>query len=263
MIKKSTIFIFLSFVFLWASTGCSTISSLAFTPTPVPPTSTSTPRPTLTPTLTPTPTTLPSPTATATFAIAIPSPAAGKAGAAGLALWNNQPTIYAKVLLCEEFDWGGCTGTEYSTLTNEQGYYVFKNVKPGQYMLVINIPNTDWYIYNIDKKENLEADHIQYFEPVHIFKVDLRPEYPPDQATISEDRPTLKWKIYPEASYYEVTIWTQYFANIHEWQRVETNEYTIQKPLPEGYYIWQLEAFNADGIKISEAEDVHFTFDKP
>ncbi len=260
-ISRAIVVPFLMFVWLFSS--CSAIPALMPTATPIPPTLTFTPKPTSTPTSIPTSTFTPSPTATATPAIEVAKPAAGKASAAGMILWNSKPLQYVKVLLCEEYDWGGCSGTEYSALTNEKGYYIFKDVKPGQYKLVVNVPNTNWYIYNTQKKETLQADQVQYLEPVHIFKVDVRTIYPVDNSTIQEDRPTLKWTEYPEASYYEVTIWKKGFADIQEWQQTEMTEYTLQTPLPEGYYIWQLRAFNQDGIEIAEAEDVHFTVDKP
>lgn len=260
---KKFVMVALLFFFLWAFSGCSAVPFLMSTPT-----LTATPKPTLTSTPLPTPspsptlTVTPSPTATATPVIELSPPAAGKASAAGLVLWNGKPVQYVKVLLCQEF-FQGCSGNEYSTNSDEKGRYVFKDVKPGEYKLVVNVPNTDWYIYNTEKKETLEADQIRYFDAVHIFKVDLRVKYPTDNMTISEDRPTLTWKEYSGASYYEVVIWTQYFADIQEFQQVQTTEYTIQAPLPEGYYIWELSAFNADGIKIAEAEGVHFTVDKP
>lgn len=262
--KNFKIITILLFAFAWTFSGCSAISFMAPTATPVPPTPTFTPKPTLTstPTVTPRPTTTatPSPTATATLAIEVPPPAAGKANAAGLVLWNNEPVIYAKVLLCGNYDWGGCTGNEFSAITNTEGYYVFKNIKPGQYTLAVNIPNTNWYIYYTEKKEELKADQVVFIEPMHIFKVDLRVEYPADNTTINEASPNFKWREYPGAAYY--VIWIGGYGDTNPvLETVETNEYKIEKSLAEGKHSWQVEAYNEDGLKISESEYISFTVD--
>jgi hypothetical protein len=109
---------------------------IAETDTPIPlPTNTQTPTQTLEPTLTFTP----SPSPTPTLPFKVPEPKEGKGTIVGRVLWGGIPFSEAIVKLDSVCDKDICRKPKYSSGTNEYGYYMFSNVDPGKYVIVIYV----------------------------------------------------------------------------------------------------------------------------
>jgi len=205
----------------------------------------------------------PSPTsvvvAPPTAAIDVPPPNPGTGNVVGRVLWNIQPVVGTEVKLCEEFGrFSGCEGVSFSTSTDENGYFVFANIQPGEYALAVHgIDANIWHFtteeFGINAKKYLVvADQTIQVGDQHIHKFDLSLIYPKDDDRISEPQPTLQWDAYPDAAYYEVYLRPDHGETIFSSERVTTNEITPSSPLPTCEYRWQVEAFNAQGIEIAE-----------
>ena len=149
------------------------------------PADTPTPQATATFTETPAPTPTFTPNVTATLLPELTPAVEGKGNVIGLVLWNNQPVRKAAVWLCEKFE-GGCKGVyQYRVNTDENGYYVFKNVTPGKYLVAINSFSTSWFIFYFDATGNKElavsAGQDLILDPWNIWKFDLQPVARPAQ----------------------------------------------------------------------------------
>jgi hypothetical protein len=230
------------------------------TPTPASTaTSADTPTPEATPTLTstPLPTATFTPNVTATQIPEIPAAAEGKGTVVGLVLWNGQPVPQAAVWLCEEFS-GGCKGTfQYRANTDENGYYVFKNVTPGLYTVAINSFNSSWFIFYFDtggsREQNVSAGGNLILDPWNIWKIDLLAVSPRDGKDLAEAHPAFVWNSYPDAAYYLFTIYDDQFDVVLENKRVDGTEFILEEvTLVTCSYYWTVDAYNADDIKISE-----------
>jgi hypothetical protein len=223
---------------------------------------TSTPEATVTSTNTPAPTPTFTPDVTATQLPEITPAVEGKGNVVGLVLWNGQPVAKAAVWLCEKFE-GACKGVyQYRANTDDNGYYIFKNVTPGKYLVAINSFSTSWFIFYFDTQGNrmqtVSAGENLILEPWNIWKLDLKPIAPKSQQVLSNPRPVFKWEAYPDADYYQIFI-QQYnphdlnsvpkiVANI----RVDGTEFTPEEDFISCQYFWQVDAYNAQGIKISQ-----------
>ncbi len=220
-------------------------------------------RATSSPSQTPTFTLTPEPTTTLDFTI--PTPAAKTGTIVGLVLWNKEPVAQAAVKLCEEFDYTGCLGKQYSTNSNQHGYYIFQNVKPGSYVIIINVYSTSWWIFRtIDGrtpyKDNVKPDQISFVDPREIYKVDLKISQPVSGETVAEKQPTIKWDEYFGAVYY-VLVFEDYEGK-ETTRKVEENEYTLDEPLTDCSYNLTVTAYNDEDTKISESQDgFKFTVD--
>lgn len=217
------------------------------TSTFVPATATSVPS-TATATVVPTP----------TLSFEVPTPASGKGTLVGDILWNSQPAVKSQVKLCGDFHfYYGCKGLEYSASTNEQGYYLIENVEPGEYTLLANLFGTSWYLYSTEKV-NIKADKVSFEKPFHLYKLDLEPIFPANAKTvdITKGNPTMEWKEYPGAAYYEITVDT-YFVNAAIREKVETNSFALTDniQISDCGYSWSVIAYNADGFEISEFKE--------
>ena len=235
---------------------------------------TSTPMATFTPADTPTPaaiatfTETPAPTATftpnvtATLLPEITPAVEGKGNVVGLVLWNNQPVPKAAVWLCERFE-GACVGKyQYRANTDQNGYYVFKNVTPGEYLVAINSFSTSWFIFYFDSQGNREqtvsADKDLILDPWNIWKFDLRPIYPKLGDILSNPHPVFKWDAYQDAAYYHIYVYqyNSFDLNSSSVLLVDTkvvgNEFTPQEEFISCQYYWQVVAFNAQKVKIAE-----------
>lgn len=259
-----------------ATQGSPTPTDVVNTSTPL---ATSTPKDTATPKSTSTPTVTPSPSATFTpdvTATQIPEitpPAEGRGNIAGLILWNNQPVTKAAVRLCHEITYFGCN--EYKTNTDQNGYYVFTNITPGEYVVAINSFSSDWWIFYFDsngnKKQKVSAGQNLILDPWSIWKFDINAIYPRDGKAISDAHPTFQWDAYPDATYYHFFIGQDShrvedtYKAILENIRVDSNEFTLENiTLTTCNYRWTVEAYNAEGIKIARMPDVYFhNFDLP
>ncbi|MBU1660316.1 MAG: carboxypeptidase-like regulatory domain-containing protein [Chloroflexi bacterium] len=196
--------------------------------------------------------------------IEVPPPESGKSNAVGRILWNGQPVIGTEVKLCEEMGLiTGCEGIQFSTTTDEQGYYLFVNVIPGQYAIVVHAIDVDRWLFITarlglsPKKHTLEAGKTLELGSQHIYKFDLYQISPAEGEQVDEAEPTLRWDVYPDAAYYEVYVSPQNGDSIRE--KLTSNEFTVNKNLLNCEYSWQVEAFNAQEVKIAEHEGyMHF-----
>jgi len=252
------------------------IQSACSTPTaPIQPSNTSapntsppdtfTPQATVTFTSTPTITPTTTPNVTATQLPEITPPTEGKGNVIGLVLWNNQPVPKAAVWLCEKFE-GGCVGTyQYRTNADENGYYVFHDVIPGKYLVAINSFSTGWFIFYFDSNDNREqqvtAGTDLILDPWNIWKIDLKPIAPRDGKDISDTHPTFSWEPYPDAAYYQFSIYDQNFNTVLENKKVAESEFILtDATLVTCNYYWTVEAINAEGVVISQLKAPNSTF---
>jgi hypothetical protein len=107
-------------------------------------------------------------------------PAAGKGNVQGKALFNEKPAAGVEAKLCEKFSTiMGCSGQQYTTKTDENGEYLFKDVEPKDYEgLLVKVFNTPSYVFAAQSlgisaaKYKIEADKT-FFAPVtNLFKSD-------------------------------------------------------------------------------------------
>lgn len=274
--KKSIQSVFFVFVLLavWVS-GCAPTSTPAptpvsptFTPSSLPPTVT--PEPTATATIAPTSTIIPTPT----LPFEVSSPAAGTGTVIGIVLWNGEPVVKNLVNLCESYDESsGCYGERYSASSNDQGYYIFENVKPGEYVLRINMFSVGWY-HVVDEdgqphRDPVKADQITILDPLDIYKFDLKTTYPHGSGAVVvyETQPTLTWAEYPSTAYYIVEINKTGWLGVSGCPsgtdgslvspKIEDGQtsFKVSPPLEPGnqnLYYWCVIAYNKSGTKIAE-----------
>ena len=217
-----------------------------------------TPEATSTSTSTPLPTATFTPNVTATQLPEITPAAEGKGNVIGLVLWNDQPVPKAAVWLCEKFE-GACIGTyQYRANTDQNGYYVFKNVTPGKYLVAINSFSTGWFIFYFDasgsREQNVSAGENLILDPWSIWKYDLRATTPKIDKILAEAMPTFKWDAYPDAAYYQISIYDINFNAILANQRVDGIEFIPTQPLVTCRFYWDVEAFNAQGNRIASTK---------
>lgn len=220
---------------------------------------TPTPETTATATSTPLPTATSTPSGTATQLPEITPPGEGKGNVAGLVLWNDQPVPKAAVWLCEKFD-GGCLGAyQYRTNTDQNGYYVFTNVIPGTYLVAINSFSTGWFIFYFDssgdREQEVSTGQTLVLDPWSIWKFDLRIISPRDGKDVADAHPTFQWEPYPDAAYYQFSIYDDKFETVLENKRVDGSEFTLEEAtLVTCSYYWTVEAYNSNGVKISQVK---------
>jgi len=199
--------------------------------------------------------TIKTPTSAPALQVAPPEP--GTANAAGRVVWNSQPVVGDEVKLCEEMGmFSGCEGKQFSTATDDQGYYVFMNVTPGEYSVIVKSIDSEHWIFATAKfgisakKQQLTAGETLILNDLHLFKSDLKHISPAEDEKVNEDKPTLAWDAYPDAAYYEVYLNPRAGSSISD--TVTENSYTATRSLLNCEYTWQVEAFNADKIEIAE-----------
>ena len=196
-------------------------------------------------------------------------PEAGKANVQGKALFNEKPAAGVEAKLCEKFStFMGCSGQQYSTKTDENGEYLFKNVEPKDYQgLIVKVFNTPSYIFAAQSfgitaaKYKIEADKTFFAPATNLFKSDLKAQNPKSNAKVDAKTLEIKWDAYPDAAYYKFGLYpkeakvTSPYIN----EKVEGNTFKIEKPLVNGEYRLKIDAYNANDIKLSQLnEDVKF-----
>lgn len=220
------------------------------------PADTPTPKPTVTATETPLPTATATPNMTATRLPEITPAAEGKGNVAGLVLWNNEPVPQAAVWLCERFE-GDCLGLyQYRANTDENGYFIFKNVTPGKYLVAINSFSTGWFVFYFDSDGNREQEVSSggnlILNPWNIWKFNLVATLPKYGKDYSQTNPTFTWEPYPDAAYYLFSIYDEHYDTVLEDVRVDGTEYTLEgATLVTCNYYWTVDAYNANDVKIS------------
>lgn len=259
----------MSILIIFVMSACATATAVPPTETSI--AETSTPEATSPPTDTPTPEATSTPTSTATITpthtpagtpTQIPefSPAAeGMGNVVGLILWNDQPFTNTWVRLCEDFDsWDGCVGNNPSTKSDQNGYFVFQDVAPGEYLVTADLFGTSWWQFYIDSQESrmhkVSAGENLILDPWHIYKLDLGVISPKIEKSLSEEKPTFKWDAYPDAAYYEISVYNDKYEWILESKRVDGNEFTPEEPMVSCKYWWYVEVFNTQGTKIARSD---------
>lgn len=229
------------------------------------PADTPTPQATATVTETPLPTATFTPNVTATLLPEITPAVEGKGNVVGLVTWNNQPVAKAAVWMCEKFE-GGCKGLyQYRTNTDQNGYYIFKNVTPGKYVVAVNSFSTGWFIFYSDangsEQQQVVAGEDLILNPLSIWKFDLRPLTPKNRQVMSNAHPTFTWEPYPDAAYYEFSIYDNNINVVLENKRVDGSEYTLtDATLETCNYYWTVKAYNEDGLLISHVKGLYMYF---
>jgi hypothetical protein len=185
-------------------------------------------------------------------------PPAGKGNAIGRVLYDGKGAPNIEVQLCEEIRlMGGCSGRSYNAKTNKDGFYVIDKVQPGDYALAVRVFDSDKFLYPTQgvmsaAKYKVAMNESLAVPSVNLWKVDLKPLTPKNGTTVKTDKPQLSWKAYPGAANYKVSVTPkQGGAALNT---VETSETATapEKSLLNGEYQWRVEAYNAEGTKISE-----------
>jgi hypothetical protein len=199
-------------------------------------------------------------------------PAPGMGNVQGKVFYNNKPAPNIEVKLCETFSRfvSGCGGKIYSARTDSDGIYVIANVPPKAYeALTARVFDTDEYVFATSgfagisaAKYEVTADKTLFINTTHLFKSDLKLTNPKAAAKVSTQGLELKWEPYPEAAYYKVSIYpndhlvTSPYTN----KRVDGTSFSLDQPLKNGTYRWQVTAFNGQDRKLAESpDDIEFT----
>lgn len=199
-------------------------------------------------------------------------PAAGTGNAQGKVFYNGQPVEGVEVKLCETFSQylSGCGGETFTTKTDSNGEYLFKNVPPRIYEgLVVKVFNTNYYIFATSgivqsAKYRIEEGQTFFAPDTHLFKNDLKLLNPKAGSKIGASNIEVKWEAYPDAAYYKFSIYadssteakTEYdYIN----KRVDGLSYALDKPLSPGSYTCKVEAYNGNDIKLAQSSsDIKF-----
>ena len=199
-------------------------------------------------------------------------PAPGTGNVQGKVFYNNKPAPNIEVKLCETFSrfLSGCGGKIYRARTDGDGIYVIANVPPKAYeALTARVFDTDEYVFATSgfagisaAKYEVNADKTLFVTTTHLFKSDLKLTNPKAAAKVSTQGLELKWEPYPEAAYYKVSVYpndhlvTSPYTN----KRVEGTSFSLDQPLKNGTYRWQVTAFNGQDRKLAESpDDIEFT----
>jgi hypothetical protein len=202
----------------------------------------------------------------------IPKPQPGTGSIAGRLLWNGEPVVGTEVKLCEKMGmFTGCEGKQFTAVTDANGIYLLANITPGEYALVFHAIDRDSWVYVTSsfikaKKFPVEADKTLVLEDQHLYKYDLKHLSPAEKAQVSEAQPALKWEAYPGAAYYEVYLSAEgALSTILRVKRYTGTEITPDQPLLACEYVWQIEAYNAQGVMIAKYDGYsHFmVIDQP
>jgi hypothetical protein len=182
----------------------------------------------------------------------IPRAAEGRANVLGLVLWNDQPVIKSAVWLCKGEKYSSVECIERQSVnTDRNGYFVFINVIPGTYNIRINSFGLNWWQYL--ESQTILADQNVILHPWNVYKLDLHVTNPGNGKTISEAVPTFKWDAYPQATYYQVSLYDEKGKWAAQNEIVYGNEFTPAQPLVACKYFWYVEAFNSKGTLISHS----------
>jgi len=194
-------------------------------------------------------------------------PAPGTANAYGRVVWNGQPVAETEVkLICQDDSSSdsSCAVEEFSATTDAQGIYAFEDIPPGTYIVQAHAIDKDrWFIQvptNQDHQDlmnyqpvsekpvehQLNAGETADLSLMQIYKFDLQLADPPDGAVLKE-APKLQWEAYPGAAYYGISF------NHAPAEKVTGNAVEVSFPLQNCEYTWRVEAYDAYGVKLSEA----------
>jgi hypothetical protein len=196
----------------------------------------------------------------------IAAPESGKASIWGQVMYNSQPVGKIEVKLCEtlvSFNMQ-CSGKTFKTLTNSDGEYLLENIPAKSYGgLIVKVFTSNFYIFDatqyggMPKKYDIKADQTFYVRPTNLFKNDLKPLTPKSNGKESGQDLELTWQAYPDASYYNLSLiysGKDGITSPYVSEKVEGTTFKADKPIEAGQYWFQLEAYNAEDVKISQSE---------
>jgi hypothetical protein len=194
-----------------------------------------------------------------------PAPAAGRGALSGRVVWNDQPVKKAAVRLCEDVSaLSGCSGKTFDTTTGLDGRYLFTDVAPGEYTLMVK--PTDMSEYVFARTLSMEGDtlRIEAGKGIEIgdfplVRFDLVLTSPADDATTRQARPALVWKAYPGAAHYEVALMPENGTSVFTSEQTQQPTITPPESLLSCEYSWWVEAYNGNGVQIGESAD-HYRF---
>jgi hypothetical protein len=200
-------------------------------------------------------------------------PAAGTGNVQGKVLYNGKPAAGIEVMLCQKFNrfLGGCDGQSFQAVTDASGEYVITNVPPKEYeSLLAKVFDTDSYVFATSgigissAKYEVVADKTLFVDPTNLFKSDLHISNPKAGSQVSAQNLALSWEPYPDASYYKFSLYPDSIGVNSPYinQRVDSTVFNLTKPLENGGYRIQVEAYNGSDIKLAESpDDITFTVD--
>lgn len=210
----------------------------------------------------PLPTEAPEPTAPPS--IQVDAPAAGMSNAYGRVYWNSAPVAGTDVKLCNDVSFvSGCDETDFATTTDEDGVYIFKDLTPGEYVIMVKVPSSEYWVYVTTsfgisaEKQSFNADETHDLGVQNIIRYDLMATYPQNDGDISEARPVLDWDDYADAVNYEVYLSPSSGSSFSD--TVSESTYSVPADLLNCDYTWMIKAYNANGEEIAEFEEYnHF-----
>ncbi len=196
----------------------------------------------------------------------VDKPESGKTNVWGQVMYNSQPAEKIEVKLCETLNSFNmqCGGKTFKTVTTADGEFLLENVPPMTYGgLIVKVFASNFYIFDstqyggMPKKYELKADEVFYVRPANLFKGDLKPLTPKANSKTNGQDLELSWQAYPDATYYKMSlIWSgkEYKTSPYVGEKVEGTTFKADKPIEDGQYWFQLEAYNANDVKISQSE---------
>jgi hypothetical protein len=196
----------------------------------------------------------------------ISAPESGKSNIWGQVMYNSKPVEKIEVKLCETLNSFNmqCGGKTFKTVTNAEGEYLLENVPPKTYGgIIVKVFASNFYVFEatqyggMPKKYEIKADETFYVTPTNLFKGDLKPLTPKANSKTSGQDLELTWQAYPDATYYKMSlIWSgkEYKASPFVSEKVEGTTFKADKPIEDGQYWFQLEAYNADDVKLAQSE---------
>jgi hypothetical protein len=162
------------------------------------------------------------------------------------------------VQLCEKISFvGGCSGKTYTAKTDANGNYTIDKVPPGSYSLAVRIFDTDSFVYPTDglisaAKYEIEEGKTLDIRATNLFKTDLQIVSPKAGEVVKTGSPKLRWKAYPGAATYEVSLGSEGGGAETQNLKTASTEVAPETPLLNGNYSWMVTARNANGIKLAE-----------
>jgi uncharacterized RDD family membrane protein YckC len=189
-------------------------------------------------------------------AAATQAPASGAGQVVGRILWNDQPLAGVTVKLCSDWSmFGGCKGTEYETVSGDDGRYTFDNIPAGEYSFITKMPGQANETMWIGGSVEVKVGETYTVRDADVIKYDLKLASPGNNTTLTTNTPTLEWAAYPGAAYYKVYVASRKtYDAVVSFERSAANTYAIQKALETGDYYWSIHAYNANGTKIAESK---------
>lgn len=194
-----------------------------------------------------------------------PQPAAGRGALSGRVVWNNEPVVGAAVRICTDAStFSGCEGESFDTTTGEDGAYLFTDVTPGDYTILVKEVGTADYVFattlGMDGETvTIAADEGLAVGDFPLVRFDLALSAPADDARVQEAQPVLTWEAYPGAASYEVALMPDAGASVFTSEEVSEPTITPPADLLSCGYSWWVEAYNEGGVQIGESPD-HFLF---